>query len=57
MAGLNPNRGDQAQQSMKYLESLKFIQKMEQQDEISKALNSRSFDEFSKDPFGLKFIE
>jgi len=58
MLGLKPTRDNVQQESFKYLQSLKFIQKFEDEpDDLTKELRNRTYDQFMKDPFGYKQIE
>jgi hypothetical protein len=58
LVGLQPVRNKAQKQSIKYLESLKFIQKFEEDvDFLTQQLRKRTFEEFIKDPMGERAQE
>ena len=58
MQGLKPKRDAVQKESLKYLQSLKFIQSYEEDtDELTETLRNRDYDTFRDDPTGHKLIE
>ena len=58
MQGLKPKRDAVQKESLLYLQSLKFIQKFEEDTtELTRTLRNRDYDSYRADPIGHKLIE
>ena len=58
MDGVKPTKDAVQIENFKYLQSLKFIQRFEEDvEEANELLRTRTFEEFKKDPLGKEYIE
>ena len=57
MEGVKPTKDAVQQENFKFLQSLKFIQRFEDEvEEANEHLRGRNFEEFKKDPLGEEYI-